>query len=77
MTRQQADDNAKLASLSSREREVLTYLARELTAYHAAAVLGVSASLVAAHRENLYQKLDVSDADGLKMFAGCVGLVQP
>ena len=77
MPQQPTDDNTKLASLSPREREVLTYLARGLTVYQAAAVLKVSASLVVAHRQTLYKKLDVSDAEGLKLFAACVGLVEP
>ena len=75
MTQRQTDDNAKLASLSPREREALGCLARGLTIYQVAAVLRISASLVTAHRENLYKKLEVSDAEGLKLFAVRVGLL--
>ncbi len=63
------------ASLTDREREVLTLIAEGLSSKEIAAQLGVSLKTIESHRANLMDKLDIHKVSGLVRFAIRAGLV--
>ena len=64
-----------LCSLTSREREVLWYIAEGLASGEIALELGVSRKTVESHRYNLMKKLDIHKLVGLVRLAIREGLV--
>jgi DNA-binding NarL/FixJ family response regulator len=64
-----------LASLTSREREVLQLIAEGLSTKEIATALGVSARTADSHRARLMEKLGIHKASGLVRFAIREGLV--
>jgi two-component system, LuxR family, response regulator FixJ len=72
-----ADATAKLASLTAREREVLTCLIDGLTSKEAARVLGLSPRTVEAHRARLLAKTGCENVAGLIRLATLAGTLTP
>ncbi len=66
---------AALATLTDREREVLTLIAEGLSSKQIAKELGVSLKTIESHRANLMDKLDIHKVSGLVRFAIRSGLV--
>jgi two-component system response regulator NreC len=66
---------AALATLTDREREVLTQIAEGLSSKQIAKELGVSLKTIESHRANLMDKLDIHKVSGLVRFAIRSGLV--
>ncbi len=66
---------AALATLTDREREVLTQIAEGLSSKQIAEQLGVSLKTIESHRANLMDKLDIHKVSGLVRFAIRSGLV--
>lgn len=60
---------AALEELTSRERDVLTRIARGLTNREAAGELGISVRTVEAHRDSLMRRLRIHTVAGLTRFA--------
>lgn len=69
------DDTGELASLTTREREVLRGIARGLTNKDIATQLGISPRTVETHRESLMRKLGIRHVAGLTKLALETGLV--
>ena len=69
------ENDARIASLTSREREVLREIARGATNKEIAARFGISVRTVETHRESLARKLGVKGAASLTRFAIEKGLV--
>jgi DNA-binding NarL/FixJ family response regulator len=65
------------ATLSPREREILTCLAEGLSSREIAAALHVSPRTVDTHRVRIMKKLDLHKASQLVRFAIRAGLLQP
>src|SRR5215470_17127446 len=65
---------AKYASLSPREREVMTLVAAGLMNKQAAAEIGISEVTVKVHRHNLMQKLEAKSLAELVKMADALGL---
>lgn len=71
------EENLSRASrLTTRELEVLRYLARGLPKKEIAAVMHVSVKTVSRHTENLMEKLDIHDRVELARFAIREGLAE-
>jgi len=68
-------DEAELAVLTPRQKEVLQLLAEGLSMKEIAERLGVSIKTVEAHRANLMERLDIHDIPGLVRLAIRSGLV--
>ncbi len=66
-----------LASLSSRERELLELFVRGFSNEHVARELGLSVKTVQTHRARINRKLGVHSAAELVRFAALRGLVRP
>ncbi len=66
----------KLASLSSREREVLQLIAEGKANKETAAELGIGVKTVEKHREHLMQKLNIHDTAGLTRYAISAGIIE-
>lgn len=66
---------ADVARLTSRENEVLTYIAEGLSNKEIASVLGVGIRTVETHRERVMRKLDIHSVAGLTRYALSKGLV--
>ena len=64
-----------IATLTSREREVLIRVARGLTNRETASELGISVRTVEAHRDSLMRKLRIHTVAGLTRFAVAQGLL--
>ncbi|NID11832.1 response regulator transcription factor [Fibrivirga algicola] len=62
--------------LSSRQRQVLTLIATELTTAQIADLLGLSVPTVETHRRNLFRKAGVRSVAGLVKEAMRQGLIQ-
>lgn len=62
-------DDARIASLTSRERDVLREIARGASNKQIAARFGISVRTVESHRESLARKLQVKGAASLTRFA--------
>ena len=56
-------------SLTDREREILAYVAREMTSREIGGVLGISHRTVDAHRANVMKKLNIHSIAGLVRYA--------
>ncbi len=70
-----AYDTGELASLTTREREVLRGIARGLTNKDIASELGISPRTVETHRESLMRKLGIRHVAGLTKLALETGLI--
>ena len=70
-------DEASLARLTGREREVLIGVARGLTTKEIAAQQNTSGRTVETHRANLMRKLDLRSVALLTQFAIREGLIKP
>jgi DNA-binding NarL/FixJ family response regulator len=70
------DDEARLDSLTRREREVLRLIADGLTNKEIAARLSLSINTVETHRKHLMEKLDCHNAAELVRFSVRVKLVE-
>ncbi len=66
---QRAADNAKLAALTARERDVLEHAAKGLHAKEIAAKLGISPRTVEVHKTRIMEKLGVRNIGELVRFA--------
>jgi len=66
---QRAADNAKLAALTARERDVLEHAAMGLHAKEIAAKLGISPRTVEVHKTRIMEKLGVRNIGELVRFA--------
>lgn len=69
------DGDATLARLTSREREVLLYIAEGFSNKEIATQLGIGVRTVETHRERIMRKLDIHSIAGLTRFAIVQGLV--
>lgn len=67
---------ARVSLLTTRELEVLRYLARGLSKKEVAALMGVSVKTVSRHTENLMDKLDIHDRVELARYAIREGLAE-
>jgi two-component system response regulator NreC len=63
--------------LSTREREVLTFVAQGHTSREISALLDISARTVEHHRARVMEKLGIYDVAGLTRYAVRVGLIDP
>lgn len=75
LTRPGESSDRSLASLTDREREVLTLIAEGLSSKEIGDRLGVSLKTVESHRANLMDKLDIHKVSALVRFAIRAGLV--
>jgi FixJ family two-component response regulator len=66
---ERAGDDARLAMLTQREREVLRHAARGLHAKEIAAALGISARTVEGHKTRIMEKLGVRNVAELVRYA--------
>jgi DNA-binding NarL/FixJ family response regulator len=67
----------RLGSLTAREREVLKYIASDMTGKEIAARLGLSSRTIDRHKANIMDKLGIHSQVGLTRFAVAEGLCQP
>jgi DNA-binding NarL/FixJ family response regulator len=65
-----------LATLSPRQREVLTLIAEGRTTKQIAQVLKISVKTVETHRAQLMERLDIHDVAGLVRYAIMVGVIE-
>jgi DNA-binding NarL/FixJ family response regulator len=68
--------NSKMASLTSREMEVLQLIAEGKANKETAHELGIGIKTVEKHREHLMQKLDIHDTAGLTRYAISSGIIE-
>ncbi len=68
-------DNDPLASLTSRQREILQLIAEGRSTKEIASDLDVSVKTVETHRAQLMERLDIRDVAGLVRFSIRVGLI--
>ena len=66
----------KVASLTSREMEVLQLIAEGKANKETAAELGIGMKTVEKHREHLMEKLDIHDTAGLTRYAISAGIIE-
>jgi DNA-binding NarL/FixJ family response regulator len=64
------DPSAKLASLSPREMEIISYIKEGLTSKEIAIQLKISLKTVEVHRYNILRKLNLKNSAGLVQFMG-------
>ncbi|MCH6257018.1 response regulator transcription factor [Puniceicoccaceae bacterium K14] len=69
------DQKELLATLSEREKQVVTFVASGMTNKEIAANLGLSIKTVESHRSNISKKLKIFDIAGVTLFAVRTGLV--
>ena len=69
------DKDTTLARLTSREREVLLYIAEGFSNKEIASQLGIGVRTVETHRERIMRKLDIHSIAGLTRFAISQGIV--
>ncbi|MCI0433766.1 MAG: response regulator transcription factor [Gemmatimonadetes bacterium] len=69
--------NARLASLTPREREVLALVCGGCTSREVGEALSISPRTVETHRENVAKKLGIRTVAGLTRFAIETGLIPP
>jgi len=74
---QPSPEAAKIASLTEREREVITLVGEGLRNKHIAARLYISEATVRHHLTAIFAKLDVSDRFELAIYAYQHGLAKP
>jgi len=65
-----------MTSITSREKEVLLYIAHELTSREIAQKLFISTHTVISHRKKLQEKLDAKNVAGIVRRAFEIGLLQ-
>jgi two-component system nitrate/nitrite response regulator NarL len=70
-------ETARIASLSSRERDVVSLVAQGLSAHKIADLLRISEKTVRNHLASIYHKLDVADRLELVLYAVKHGLTEP
>lgn len=70
-----ADDQARLAKLTRRQRDVLVFTSKGLTRQAVGRCLGLTESTVASYQKILYRKLDVTGAVEAAVLAAKAGLV--
>lgn len=70
-----ASKQARLGTLSPRQREVLRLIAKGYTTKQIANILNIAQKTVDTHRTQLMEKLDIHDVAGLTRFAIMVGLI--
>ena len=70
-----APDNCDPTSLSQRESEIVTLIARGMTNKEVAADLYLSPHTVNTHRKNIMKKLGCNSAQGIVLYAVNAGLV--
>jgi len=70
-------DEAKLAALTPREREVLQLIARGLSNREIGAALGVEESTIRTHVKRILMKLELRDRIQAVIFAYETGVNQP
>lgn len=63
-------------TLTTRQQQILTLIATELTTAQIAARLELSVPTVETHRRNLFRKAGVRSVAGLVKEAMCQGLIQ-
>jgi two-component system response regulator NreC len=73
----QARSNEPFSVLSTREREVLHFIAEGMSAKEVASELSISTKTVEAHRTSLMRKLGVRKATELVRYALRHGLIEP
>jgi len=66
----------KMATLTSREMEVLQLVAEGKANKETAAELGIGMKTVEKHREHLMEKLDIHDTAGLTRYAISAGIIE-
>lgn len=69
------DQKELLATLSDREKQVVSFVASGMTNKEIAANLGLSIKTVESHRSNISKKLKIFDIAGVTLFAVRTGLV--
>ena len=69
------DNYLLFASLTERERTILSYLAKSNSASEIAQLLSISVHTVETHRKNLRKKLGISTAFELSKFANAFDLI--
>ena len=75
--RERSEQPGPLASLTSRQREVLQLLAEGKTAKEIAVQLGLSTKTVESHRSQLMERLGIHDLPGLVKLAIRAGIISP
>jgi DNA-binding NarL/FixJ family response regulator len=65
----------RVASLTSREVEVLQLVAEGLANKQSAVELGISVKTIEKHRQSLMEKLDIHDTAGLTRYAIAAGII--
>jgi DNA-binding NarL/FixJ family response regulator len=70
------NDDDPMSILSSREREVLTFIAEGMSNKEIAIQLGVGVRTIETHRERIMRKLDIHSIAGLTKYAVLQGLVK-
>jgi DNA-binding NarL/FixJ family response regulator len=68
---------ARLQKLTSREREVLRCVARDLSGKEIAQELGLSVRTVDRHKANIMEKLGIHSQVGLTLYAIAEGMSDP
>ncbi|MBI3971515.1 MAG: response regulator transcription factor, partial [Chloroflexi bacterium] len=72
-----SEEQATLARLSEREREILRLIAEGCTSQEIGERLYLSVNTVQTHRRHIMEKLDLHDRSQLVRYAHRVGLLQP
>lgn len=70
-------DESDKPELSSREKEILSAIAKGLSRNEAADILGITSNTVASHLKSIYGKLNVSNRAQATLEALRLGLVKP
>ena len=70
-------DQSEKPELSSREKEILSAIAKGLSRNEAAEILGITSNTVASHLKSIYGKLNVSNRAQATLEALRLGLVKP
>ena len=73
----QCELTARVTTLTSREHQILEYLARGFSKKRVAATLSIGVKTVERHASNIMKKVDVHDRVELALFAIREGLVSP
>lgn len=71
------EETSRVSTLTKREREILSYIARGLAKKEVAGIMKISVKTVEKHTENVMRKLDIHDRVELCRFALREGLIPP